>query len=113
MKSLESTESTTQLGKDIFRFDSDSRVGHDINKLDKMEIDDGKVGGGKLDNEIGKKDYKTSKSKTLFKSKNCFSKKKQKRSDFLTLGAKLTFIKLSQIFFKASIFHYFDPERHI
>ena len=34
-------------------------------------------------------------------------------SKFLTFGAKLAFIKLRQMFFKALILHYFNPEYHI
>ena len=34
-------------------------------------------------------------------------------SNFLTSGAKLVFIKLKQVFFKALILHHFDPERYI
>ena len=50
---------------------------------------------------------KLSKSKSLFKSKKTVG------SDFLTLGAKLSFIELKQGFVKALILHHFDPKRHI
>ena len=33
--------------------------------------------------------------------------------NFLTLGAKLAFTKLGQVFLKAPILHHFNPERHI
>ena len=35
------------------------------------------------------------------------------RSDFFTPGAKLVFTKLRQVFVKAPILHYVDPECHI
>ena len=34
-------------------------------------------------------------------------------SDFFTLGARLAFTKLRQVFFKALILYHFDPECHI
>ena len=73
-------------------------------KLDRNKLDDGEVHGGEVENdEVGKKVQKTSKSKNLFKS----------ILDFLTLGAKLAFIKLRQVFLKAPILYHFDPERYI
>ena len=48
------------------------------------------------------------------KSKNLFKFKKTIGSlDFFISGAKLAFTKLWQMFFKALILHYFDPEHHI
>ena len=49
-----------------------------------------------------------SKSKNLFKSKEIVGS-----LDFLSLRAKLAFTKLRQAFFKALIFHYFNPKCHI
>lgn len=34
-------------------------------------------------------------------------------SDFPTLGTRLAFGKLKQVFIKASIIHHFDPKYHI
>ena len=68
-----------------------------------LRVDGGEVG----DDEIGKKDRKTSKSKNLYQSK------KTVRSDFFTLRARLAFIKLKQAFVKTSILNYFNPECHI
>ena len=114
LKTLGSTECLTRLGKSVVGVDGDSKAGHNGSKLDRTEIDDGEIGGGKVDNEVGKKDQKTSKSKNLFKSKKLSkSKKAIGSSDFLTFRTKLAFTELKQAFLKAPILHHFDPERHI
>ena len=59
------------------------------------------------DDEVGKKVQKTSKSKKSSKSKETLG------SDFFTLGAKLVFTKLRQVFLKTPILHYIDPKHHI
>ena len=89
--------------KDRVGVDGDSKTKHNRNELDGYEVNGGEV----RDNKIGKKVQKT------FKFKKSRKSKKTVESDFLTLGARLTFIKLRQIFFKASILHHFDLEYHI
>ena len=82
----------------------------DRNKLYGSKVDGAEVDGGEVeDNEVGEKVQKRSKSKNSSKSKNL----SKFISDFLTPGAKLTFIKLRQAFLKAPILHHFDPECHI
>ena len=76
-------------------------------EIDGSRIDNVEVDGGEVEvDEVGKKAWKTSKSKNS-------SKFKMVGSDFLTPGAKLAFTKLRQAFLKAPILHHFDPERHI
>ena len=97
LKTLRTTESKTQPGEGGVGVSGESRAGHS-----RSEIDDVEVGGGEVeDDEVGKKVQKSSKSKNL------------SRLDFLTLGARLTFIELRQAFVKASILYHFDPECHI
>ena len=85
-----------------------SRAGRGRNKLDGSRNDNNEVDGNKVeDDEVRTKVQKSSKSKNLSKSK------KTVELDFLTPGAKLVFTKLRQAFFKAPIFHHFDPEYHI
>ena len=103
---LKTFEFTTQPGKGIFWFGSDNKARWDGNKLDgselnRNEIDNAKVDGGEVDDEIGKKDQKTSKFK------------KKLGSDLLILKAKVAFTKLRQAFVKAPILYHFDPKRHI
>ena len=71
-KNLKSIESIPQLSKDIIEVDNDSKARHYGSKFDRSEID-----GGEVDNEIKKKGQKMSKSKNLFKSKNCLNLKKR------------------------------------
>ena len=113
MKISESTKSTTQLGQGVVGVGGDSRAIHDANKLKRSEISDGKVDGGEVDNEVGKKGQKTFKSKNLFKSKKLSKSKKSLGSDFITPRTKLAFTELRQTFFKAPILYHFNPERHI
>ena len=68
---LRSTESAIQFWEGIVGFGGDSRAGHYGSK-----IDDDEINGGKIDDEVGKKGQKTSKSKNLFKSKNGLSPKR-------------------------------------
>ena len=102
-----STESLTQPEKGVIGVEGDNRARRDGNKLNRSEIDNGKVVGSEVDNEVEKKGQKTSKSKKLSKSK------KTVESDFFTPGARLALTKLRQAFLKAPIFHHFDLERHI
>ena len=74
------------------------------NKIDVNEVDSNQIG----DNEVKKKCQKTTKSKKLFESKKTITS-----LDFLTLRARLTFIKLRQVFIKAPIPHHFDQKHHI
>ena len=68
-----------------------------------------KVDSGEIEvDEIEKKVHKTSKSQNLSKYQ-----KTVRSLDFFTLGAKLAFTKLRQVFLKVSILDYFDPARHI
>ena len=103
LKTSGSLESLTRLGKGGVGVGSDSRAG-----LDESELDGSKVDGGEVrDDEVEKKVQK------LFKFKNLSKSKKMVRSDFFTLGAKLAFTKLRQVFVKAPILYQFDPECHI
>ena len=108
LKILGSIKSVTQLKKGVIGVDGESRIGYDGNKLDGSEIDDGKIGGGEVNNNVGKKGQKTSKFKNLSKSKKAIG-----FLDFLTPRAKLAFTILRQAFFKALIFYYFNSEYHI
>ena len=72
--------------------------------MNDVEIDGVEV---KVD-EVEKEVQKSSKSKNLSKSKKTI-----RSLDFPTPGAKLAFTKLRQIFLKALMLHYFNPERHI
>ena len=85
LKTLESTKSITRPEKGKVGVDSNGRAKRDSRCELDIKVDDGKVGN----NEVGKKDQKTSKSKNLSKSK-----KTVRSSDFFTLGARLAFIKL-------------------
>ena len=79
-----------------------SKAGHDGSKLDENELNSGEVDGDEVkSNKVEKKVQNLSKSK------------KTVGLDFFTPKAKLAFIKLRQAFFKAPIFHHFDPEGHI
>ena len=114
LKTSKSTYFKTRPKKSVVGVDGHSKAGHDGSKLERSEIDNGEVGGTEVDDEVGKKGQKTSKSKNLFKSKKSSKSKKAVGSlDFLTLKAKLTFIKLRQAFLKTSILHHFNPKRHI
>ena len=87
----------------------DSRARRGRSEIDKNGIDNVKVDGGEVEvDEIGKKVQKLSRSKKLSKSK-----KTVRSSDFLIPRAKLAFIKLRQVFFKAPILYHLDLERHI
>ena len=115
---ISSTEST-KLRKGGVRVDGDNRTRLDGRcKLDRKktynnEFDD-KVDNeidDEIDDKVGKKGQKTFKSRNLFRK---LSKSKTiTRLNFLTPEARLVFTKLRQVFVKALIFHYFDPERHI
>ena len=71
--------------------------------MDNIEVDDIEVEVDK----IKKKSQKTSKSKSLFKSKKTII------SNIFTPGAKLAFTELRQAFLKAPILYHFDLEYHI
>ena len=86
----------------------DSRARRNGSKLDGSQIDDNEVSGGKVNDEVGNKDQKTSKSKKLSKYKKTVGS-----SDFLTPRARLAFNKLRQVFVKAWILQHFNPERYI
>ena len=80
-----------------------SRAGRGGSEMDDVEVDGNEV---EVD-EVGKK------AQNLSKSKNSSKSKKIVGLDFLTLGAKLAFIKLKQVFLKAPILYHFDLEHHI
>ena len=109
LNTLGNIESGTRLGRGRIGGGVDSRNGRAKSEIDnRKKIDGGEFDGGEVeDDKVGKKVQKTFKSKNLSKSKNMI------RIDFLTPRAKLAFIKLRQAFFKAPIFHYFDPEHYI
>ena len=104
-----SSHKSPEPSKDGVGVGSNSRARHDKSKIDdRRKIDGGEIDDGEIkDDEFGKKVQKTSKSKNLSKSKITIG------TDFFTLGAKLTFTKLRQVFLKAPILYYFDLERHI
>ena len=80
----------------------------DGNEVDCNEVDGNEVDGNEVEgNKVGKKVQNLPKSKNLSKSK------KMVEWDFYTLGAKLTFTKLRQAFFKTPILHHFDREHYI
>ena len=115
LKILESTESLTWPGKGRVGVGGDSKARHDgKSELEERETGnnefDGKV-NDEIDDEVRKKDQKTSKSKNLFKKLS--KSKKTVGLDFFTPRARLAFTKLRPAFVKASILHHFDPERHI
>ena len=56
----------TRPWEDVVEVGVENKAIHDRNKLDKSEIKDDEVDGCKIDDETGKKDQKTSKSKNLF-----------------------------------------------
>ena len=101
LKTSGSTEFKTQPGEGKVGVDGSKArwegSGFDGSRIDDIEVDAGENG----DDEVEKKVQKSSKSKNLSKS------------DFLTPGAKLVFIKLKQAFVKAPILHHFNPKRHI
>ena len=108
LKTSGSTESKTRTGKGRVGVGG-SKPGREGSKLNRSKLHGNEVDGGEVeDDEVREKVWKRSKSKNLSKSK-----KTVRSLDFLTPGAKLAFTKLRQAFFKASILHYFDPERHI
>ena len=107
------TIKSTKPKKGVVSVGGDSKEEHsDKTKLDSRD----EVGGGEIDghkvenNDIAKrKSYqKMSKSKKLSKSKKMIES-----SDFLTPRARLAFTKLRQVFAKAPILYYFDPEHYI
>lgn len=71
--------------------------------------------GSKIGGEIGDKSIKNlSNVEKLAKStKIDFTKTKSSRADFLTLGAKKTFIYLQKAFIKVPIFYHLDIKHHI
>ena len=92
-----------KLRKGIVGVGGNSKAGRD----GKCELSSSEVDGIEVENnEVKKNGQKTSKSKNL-------SKFKKTKSDFLIFRIKMTFTKLRQAFIKASIFYYFDLERHI
>lgn len=96
---------TTPLRESKGEGSNDNKIESDDKyKLGGSEIDGGKLG----DDEIGKKDQKTSKSK-----KSSLSKKTMGFLDFLTSEARLVFIKLGRVFDKALILYYFDLKYYI
>ena len=88
----------------------DSRVGRGKSKLDGRRIDNNKIDGDEVDNEVDDEVRKT--VQKWSKSKN-LSKSKKTELGFLTSGARKAFTKLRQAFIKAPILHHFDPECHI
>ena len=108
MLKTSSTESA-EPKKGVVGVGGGSKAGRDRSGINGSEIDDVEVDGGEVEvDEVGKKGWKTSKSKNSSKSKKAVGP-----SDFLTTGAKLAFTELRQAFLKAPILHHFDPERHI
>ena len=102
-----SSTKSTKPRKDVVRVSVDSRAGRDGGELDGSGIDNGEVDSGEVgDDEFGKKGENPSKSKNS-------PKFKKTELDYLISGARRAFTKLRQVFIKASILHYFDPECHI
>ena len=108
LKTSEGTESKTRSNEGGVEIGG-SKARRGGCEIDGREIDDVEVDGVEVEiDEIGKKVQKFSKSKNSSKSK-----KTVRSSDILIPEAKLVFIKLRQVFLKASILYYFDPEHHI
>ena len=82
LKTSESTEFKIRPVEGGVGVGGSSRVRHDKSrsKLDESKMSDNEFDGGEVDDEVEKKDQKTSISKNTIRS-----------SDFLTLGAKLAF----------------------
>ena len=91
IKLAESRKGIIEIGDSRKKY-CDSRTRCD----DRCELSRSKVNdGGVRDNEVGKKNQKTSKSKNLTKSKNLSKSKETMRfSDFLTPRPRLAFTKL-------------------
>ena len=113
LKTSKSTESTSQPKEGVVGIGGDRKARYNRSKLNRNETDNNGVNSNEVDDEIGKKSQKTSKSKNLSKSKILVKFKKTLGLDFLTLRAKLAFIKLKQAFLKVLILHQFNLERHI
>ena len=101
---------TAESRKGVVGVGGDSKAGRGGSKLNGRRIDDDKVDGNEVDNEVddevGTTVWKSSKSKNL-------SKSKKTELGFLTSGARKAFTKLRQVFIKTPILYHFDPERHI
>ena len=104
LKTSGSTESSIKAGEGVVGDGGDSRARRDKSKLDKSEFNCGKVEV----HEFRKKVQEISKSKNSSKSIEMVGS-----SNFLTLGTKLAFTKLSQALFKTPILYHFDPKHHI
>ena len=91
LKTLGSTKSLTRPKKGVVGVGGNSRVGHDRNELNAKKTGNNEL-NNEIDDEVGKKDLKMSKSKNSFKK--LFKSKKTVRSDFFTPKAKLAFTKL-------------------
>ena len=105
LKTSDSIESLTWLGKGRVGVGDDSRTGRDDIKLDGNRIDDNEF-VDEVDDEVGKKGRNPTKSKNL-------SKSKKTELRFLTSGARRAFTKLRKAFIKAPILYHFNLERHI
>ena len=109
MKTSGSIESKTRPGEGGVGVNG-SRAKREESKLDGNEFygnefNGVEFGGGEVkDKEVGKK---------VQKCKNLSKSKKAVGLDFLTLGAKLVFTELRQVFVKAPILHHFDLECYI
>ena len=71
MNTSRSTQSATKTGEGVVGFVGKNKVRHDRSKRDGIEIDDGDVGGSKVDNKVRKNGQKTA------KSKDCLSPKRR------------------------------------
>ena len=89
--------------------DGDSTARRGGSEIDESRSNKVQINGGEVEvDKVEKKVQKTSKSKNLSKTKITIGS-----LNFFTLGAKLAFTKFRQVFLKALILHYFDPELHI
>ena len=95
----------TQPGKDEVGIGINIRAGQDNSKLDRSKIGNNEI-DNKVDDEVGKKDQNSIKSKNL-------SKSKKMELGFFTSEARIAFTKLKQAFIKAPILHHFDLEYYI
>ena len=101
LKTLSTKSAKPRKGE--LRVGSDSRAGRAQSKFDGSGMDNVEVDGGEVEvDEFEKKVQKSSKSKKTVRS-----------TDFFTLGAKLAFTKLRQVFIKVPILYHFDPKRYI
>ena len=102
LKTLRSIEFTTWPDESGVELGDSSRAGRDGIELDGRKIDGDEFDNSEvIDNKVGERVQKLSKSKKMI------------RLDFFIFKVKLIFTKLKQAYVEALIFHHFNPEPHI